>query len=174
MRILIVSDAWEPQVNGVVRTLKMTRRELELKGHQTELISPLGFRSLPCPTYPEISLALCTTGQLERQIDRFVPDCLHIATEGPLGWQARRMAIKRKWPFTTACHSLFPEHVEARFGVPVGWIYGLLRRFHNAASRRASGLKHSVGWPPPIKCWWPCRLFRANSIFCLIVRQAAL
>ena len=65
MKILIVSDAWEPQVNGVVRTLKMTRRELELKGHQTELISPLGFRFFPCPTYPEISLALCTTGRLE-------------------------------------------------------------------------------------------------------------
>lgn len=134
MRILIVSDAWEPQVNGVVRTLKMTRRELELKGHQTELISPLGFRSLPCPTYPEISLALCTTGQLERQIDRFVPDCLHIATEGPLGWQARRIALKRKWPFTTAYHSRFSEYVAARFGVPVGWTYALLRRFHNAAS----------------------------------------
>ena len=133
MRILIVSDAWEPQVNGVVRTLKMTRRELELKGHQTELISPLGFRSLPCPTYPEISLALCTTGQLERQIDRFVPDCLHIATEGPLGWQARRIALKRKWPFTTAYHSRFSEYVAARFGVPVGWTYALLRRFHNAA-----------------------------------------
>ncbi len=133
MRILIVSDAWEPQVNGVVRTLKMTRRELELKGHQTGLISPLGFRSFPCPTYPEISLALCTTRQLERQIDRFAPDCLHIATEGPLGWQARRIAMKRQWPFTTAYHSRFPEYVQARFGLPVGWTYALLRRFHNAA-----------------------------------------
>ena len=133
MRILIVSDAWEPQVNGVVRTLKMTRRELELKGHQTELISPLGFRSIPCPTYPEISLALSTVGQMERQIDRFSPDCLHIATEGPLGWQARRIALKRQWPFTTAYHSRFPEYVEARFRVPVAWTYALLRRFHNAA-----------------------------------------
>lgn len=133
MRILIVSDAWEPQVNGVVRTLKMTRRELELKGHQTELISPLGFRSFPCPTYPEISLAITTLRELERKIDRFSPDCLHIATEGPLGWMARCIAMRRKWPFTTAYHSRFPEYVEARFKIPVSWTYALLRRFHNAA-----------------------------------------
>jgi glycosyltransferase involved in cell wall biosynthesis len=133
MKILIVSDAWEPQVNGVVRTLKMTRRELELKGHQTEIISPLGFRSVPCPTYPEISLALTTPREMERQIDRIAPDCLHIATEGPLGWLARRVALRRQWPFTTAYHSRFPEYVEARLRVPVGWTYALLRRFHNAA-----------------------------------------
>jgi hypothetical protein len=133
MKILIVSDAWEPQVNGVVRTLKMTRRELELKGHQTEIISPLGFRSIPCPTYPEISLALTTRWEMERRIDRFDPDCLHIATEGPLGWLARGIARRRGWPFTTAYHSRFPEYVEARFKVPVRWTYALLRNFHNAA-----------------------------------------
>ena len=134
MKILIVSDAWEPQVNGVVRTLKMTRRELELKGHQTAIISPLGFRSLPCPTYPEISLALTTRRAVERQIDRFAPDCLHIATEGPLGWLARGVALRRGWPFTTAYHSRFPEYVEARFALPPRWTYALLRRFHNAAA----------------------------------------
>ena len=133
MKILIVSDAWEPQVNGVVRTLKMTRRELELKGHQTELISPLGFRSIPCPTYPEISLAMTTSREMERRIDQFAPDCLHIATEGPLGWLARGVAIRRKWPFTTAYHSRFPEYVQARFRLPTAWTYALLRRFHNAA-----------------------------------------
>jgi len=134
MKILIVSDAWEPQVNGVVRTLKMTRREMELKGHQTEIISPLGFRSIPCPTYPEISLAITTRREMERRIDRFSPDCLHIATEGPLGWMARRIALQRKWPFTTAYHSRFPEYVQARFHIPVSWMYALLRRFHNAAN----------------------------------------
>jgi len=133
MKILIVSDAWEPQVNGVVRTLKMTRREMELKGHQTEVISPLGFRSIPCPTYPEISLAITSTREMERRIDKFAPDCLHIATEGPLGWMARRIALRRKWPFTTAYHSRFPEYVHARFRIPVSWMYALLRRFHNAA-----------------------------------------
>ena len=133
MKILIVSDAWEPQVNGVVRTLKMTRRELEALGHQTELISPLGFHSMPCPTYPEISLALTTRGELERRIDAFAPDCLHIATEGPLGWLGRSIALRRKWPFTTAYHSRFPEYVHARFRMPVRWTCALLRRFHNAA-----------------------------------------
>lgn len=133
MKILLVSDAWEPQVNGVVRTLKMTRRELALKGHQTELISPLDFRSVPCPTYPEISLALASTRAMERLIDNHAPDCLHIVTEGPLGWLARRIALRRKWPFTTAFHSRFPEYVHARFRIPVNWTYALLRRFHNAA-----------------------------------------
>ena len=133
MRILFISDAWEPQVNGVVRTLKMTRRELELKGHQTELISPLDFRSIPCPTYPEISLALASRSAVEKLIDRYAPDCLHIATEGPLGWAARSIALRRKWAFTTAFHSRFPEYIHARFRIPVSWTYALLRRFHNVA-----------------------------------------
>ena len=133
MKILIVTDAWEPQVNGVVRTLKMTRRELERRGHTVEIISPLGFRSIPCPTYPEISLAITHGRELARRIDSFSPDCLHIATEGPLGWLARRVAVRRKWPFTTAYHSRFPEYVEARSHLPVRWTYALLRRFHNAA-----------------------------------------
>lgn len=111
----------------------MTRREMEARGHQTAIISPLGFRSIPCPTYPEISLALTSTRELARRIDQFDPDCLHIATEGPLGWMARQVALRRKWPFTTAYHSRFPEYVHARFGVPVAWTYSLLRRFHNAA-----------------------------------------
>ena len=133
MKIMIVSDAWEPQVNGVVRTLKMTRRELERAGHCVDIVSPLGFRSWPCPTYPEISLALTTTRAIERRIDEFAPDCLHLATEGPLGWLARGVARRRGWPFTTAYHSRFPEYVAARFAVPTRWTYALLRRFHNAA-----------------------------------------
>lgn len=133
MKILIVTDAWEPQVNGVVRTLKMTRRELENMGHQVEFLSPLAFRSIPCPTYPEISLALASQRNIARQIDAFGPDCLHIATEGPLGWMARAVAIKRGWAFTTAYHSRFPEYVHARLRIPTNWGYALLRKFHNAA-----------------------------------------
>ncbi len=133
MKILIVTDAWEPQVNGVVRTLKMTRRELERRGHSVEIVSPLGFRSIPCPTYPEISLAITRERELARRSDGFAPDCLHIATDGPWGWLARRIAMRRRWPFTTAYHSRFPEYVEARFRLPVRWTYALLRRFHNAA-----------------------------------------
>ena len=133
MNIMIVTDAWEPQVNGVVRTLKMTTRHLQAMGHGTHILSPLDFRSVPCPTYPAISLALATRAAVARQIDQVRPDCLHIATEGPLGWAARAVAQRRGWPFTTAYHSRFPEYVQARAHVPLGWSYALLRRFHNAA-----------------------------------------
>jgi glycosyltransferase involved in cell wall biosynthesis len=132
MKILIVTDAWEPQVNGVVRTLKMTTREMERRGHRVAILSPQEFRSFPCPTYPEIRLAFCGTAAVARRIDDFGPDCLHIATEGPLGWCARRVALRRGWPFTTAYHSRFPEYVHARTRLPVDWTYALLRRFHNA------------------------------------------
>ncbi len=132
LKILIVTDAWEPQVNGVVRTLKMTTRHLQAMGHDTHILSPQDFRSVPCPTYPEISLALATRAVVARRIDAVAPDCLHIATEGPLGWAARAVALRRGWPFTTAYHSRFPEYVHARVRVPVGWSYALLRRFHNA------------------------------------------
>lgn len=132
MKIMIVTDAWEPQVNGVVRTLKMTTRELRAMGHSTHILSPLDFKSVPCPTYPEISLALATRAATARRIDAVAPDCLHIATEGPLGWAARSVAMQRGWPFTTAYHSRFPEYVHARVRVPVNWSYALLRKFHNA------------------------------------------
>jgi glycosyltransferase involved in cell wall biosynthesis len=132
MKLMIVTDAWEPQVNGVVRTLKMTTRELQRMGHEIALVSPNDFRSMPCPTYPEIDLALTTRAGVARRIDAFAPDCLHIATEGPLGWLARSVALQRGWPFTTAYHSRFPEYVHARVRVPLAWSYALLRRFHNA------------------------------------------
>jgi 1,2-diacylglycerol 3-alpha-glucosyltransferase/glucuronosyltransferase len=133
LKILIVTDAWEPQVNGVVRTLKMTCRELQRMGHQVAFLSPQAFRSFPCPTYPEISLAISSQRNVARHIDAWAPDCLHIATEGPLGWMARTIALDRGWTFTTAYHSRFPEYVHARFRIPTGWSYALLRKFHNAA-----------------------------------------
>lgn len=132
MKLTIVTDAWEPQVNGVVRTLKMTTRELEQRGHEIQVLSPQLFRCIPCPTYPEIALAITTRSQVARLIDDFDPDCLHIATEGPLGWMARSLAIERDWSFTTAYHSRFPEYVHARFRLPTRWSYALLRKFHNA------------------------------------------
>jgi glycosyltransferase involved in cell wall biosynthesis len=132
MRIMIVSDAWEPQVNGVVRTLRMTAEQLREMGHEVGMLAPDCFRSLPCPTYPEIRLALATRGEVARRIDAFRPDALHIATEGPLGWKARAIARSRGWPFSTAYHSRFPEYVRSRVRVPLGWSYALLRRFHNA------------------------------------------
>ncbi|HKX95882.1 MAG TPA: glycosyltransferase family 1 protein [Methylibium sp.] len=132
MKLMIVTDAWEPQVNGVVRTLKMTCREIERLGHHVEILSPQGFRTLPCPSYPEIELALASRRAVAARIDAFGPDCLHIATEGPLGWQARAVARRRGWRFTTAYHSRFPEYVHARSRLPTAWVYALLRRFHNA------------------------------------------
>ena len=90
MKIMIVTDAWEPQVNGVVRTLKNTTRELTALGHRVDLLTPLEFKTIPCPTYPEIRLSLLPRRKLHQRIDEFAPDALHIATEGPLGWAARR------------------------------------------------------------------------------------
>jgi glycosyltransferase involved in cell wall biosynthesis len=133
MKIMIVTDAWEPQVNGVVRTLKSTSRELRALGHEVELITPLEFRTLPCPTYPEIRLSILPYRRLRKRIDAFVPDALHIATEGPLGMAARRYARKHGLPFTTAYHTRFPEYVQARFGIPLSWTYRFLHWFHGAS-----------------------------------------
>ncbi|MBU6504417.1 MAG: glycosyltransferase family 1 protein [Betaproteobacteria bacterium] len=130
MKIMIVTDAWEPQVNGVVRTLKNTRRELEALGHQVEFLTPLEFRTLPCPTYPDIRLSLLPGTAVRRRIRAFAPDALHIATEGPLGMAARACALRDGLPFTTAYHTRFPEYVKARFAIPLSWTYTFLRWFH--------------------------------------------
>ena len=130
MRILLVTDAWEPQVNGVVRTLKTTARELGAMGHEVRFLTPLEFRTLPCPTYPEIRLSLLPQAKVNRTIREFDPDVLHIATEGPLGMAARRFALRNDFPFTTAYHTRFPEYVHARFRLPLAWSYAWLRRFH--------------------------------------------
>ena len=135
MRIVIVTDAWRPQVNGVVRTLTQTKTELEAMGHTVRLITPEPFRTIPCPTYPEIRLSLGAGRAVGATIDAQSPDAVHIATEGPLGWAARRHCLERGLPFTTAYHTRFPEYVAARFGVPPAWTYRLLRRFHAPASR---------------------------------------
>jgi glycosyltransferase involved in cell wall biosynthesis len=130
LRILLVTDAWEPQVNGVVRTLKTTARELTGMGHEVRFLTPLEFRTLPCPTYPEIRLSLFPQAQVNRTIREFDPDVLHIATEGPLGMAARRFALRHDFPFTTAYHTRFPEYVHARFRIPNSWSYAWLRHFH--------------------------------------------
>ena len=130
MKILLVTDAWTPQVNGVVRTLKETIRRLEAAGHRTEVISPDGFRCMPCPSYPEIPLALFPGREVARRIDAAKPDAVHIVTEGPLGSAARRHLLKRGIPFTTAYHTAFPEYLEARIPFTLGLGYGFMRRFH--------------------------------------------
>ena len=133
MKIMIVTDAWKPQVNGVVRTLQTTARELQAMGHTVDFLTPLEFSTLPCPTYPDIRLSLFGGGRVARRLSGFDPDALHIATEGPLGLAARRFASRRGLPFTTAYHTRFPEYVRARFGVPLKWTYAFLRWFHGPA-----------------------------------------
>lgn len=129
-----MSDAWTPQVNGVVRTLSTLSDELSALGHTVEVIGPDRFRTLPCPTYPDIRLSLLPRRKLERLVDEFAPDALHISTEGPLGIAARALALRRGWHFTTAFHTRFPEYLYARTRVPTGLSYAWLRRFHGAGS----------------------------------------
>ncbi len=131
-RIMIVSDAWRPQVNGVVRTLETVALELRALGHTVDVVGPDRFTTLPCPTYPDIRLSLFPRRRLNRIIEAFAPDALHIATEGPLGLAARAWAKKRGCAFTTAFHTRFPEYVQARIGLPTGLAYRFLRRFHGS------------------------------------------
>ncbi len=134
MRIVIVTDAWVPQVNGVVRTLTTLKKELENVGEQVEVISPADFRTMPCPSYPEIRLALFPRRRMGKLIRASRPCAIHIATEGPLGWAARSYCLAEGLPFTTAYHTRFPEYVRARFGVPLAWSNAVMRRFHAPAS----------------------------------------
>ena len=133
VKVMIVTDAWEPQVNGVVRTLTQTRRELEAMGHIVDMITPLEFKTVPCPTYPEIRLSILPAKRVRERIEKFAPQALHIATEGPLGLAARAYALRHKLPYTTAYHTRFPEYVQARFGIPLAWTYRFLRWFHSPA-----------------------------------------
>ena len=135
MRIAIVTDAWKPQVNGVVQTLSQTRDQLGAMGHEVLMITPENRRTVPMPTYPEIRLSLFAGRGVRRDLDGFGPDCIHIATEGPLGMAARRYCRRNDVPFTTAYHTQFPEYVRARFPVPIAWTVGLLRWFHGPAVR---------------------------------------
>ncbi|WP_271079105.1 glycosyltransferase family 4 protein [Aurantiacibacter sp. MUD61] len=135
MKIAIVSDAWHPQVNGVVRTLTTVMGELLRQGHSIQIISPREFRSIAAPSYPEIRLALTGKRGVGRRLEGFVPDSIHIATEGPLGWAARRWCLKRGIPFTTAYHTQFPEYLARRTGLPARLFWPIIRRFHRPARR---------------------------------------
>lgn len=134
LRILIVSDAWFPQVNGVVRTLSMVVEHLRAGGDTVEVIGPDRFVNLPMPGYAEIRLALAPRRRLARLVEGFAPEVVHIATEGPLGWAMRAICLKRGWPFTTAFHTRFPEYLHARTRIPVAWSWAVMRRFHEAGA----------------------------------------
>jgi glycosyltransferase involved in cell wall biosynthesis len=134
MRVLIATDAWNPQVNGVVRTLGALAESTRKLGVTTEFLTPEGFPSLPVPTYPELRCALPSSREVARRIERAAPDAIHIATEGPVGHMARRYCVARGLPFTTSYMTRFPEYIRARFPIPEALTYSWLRRFHASAT----------------------------------------
>lgn len=143
MKVLIISDAWHPQVNGVVRTYEFLSRELENSGHTVEVIGPANFAvSIPMPFYPEIKLVLRPFRRLKRLINDFKPDKIHVATEGPLGWAARKYCLRNNIPFTTSYHTQFPDYVAKRFAWLIPPLYNsihklainIVRRFHAHSS----------------------------------------
>lgn len=158
MRIALVTDAWTPQVNGVVRTLQSVRAELERMGHRVLVISPDLFGSVPCPTYPEIRLAIAGSRSVGGRIATFGAEAVHLATEGPLCLAARRWCLRRGRPFTTAYHTQFPDYVAKRTGLPASWFWRYIRWFHAPAEAmlvstpsirrtlQAHGLSHVKPW----------------------------
>jgi glycosyltransferase involved in cell wall biosynthesis len=158
MRIAIVSDAWRPQINGVVTTLEQTTAAARRLGHEALVISAAGLRSIPCPSYPEIRLALQPTRAVCERLAQFAPEAIHIATEGPLGLAARGHCMRWGVPFTTSYHTQFPDYARARWGLPAALGYAYLRWFHRPAVRtlvgtesvrgnlQARGFKHLVPW----------------------------
>jgi glycosyltransferase involved in cell wall biosynthesis len=134
MRILVATDAWKPQVNGVVRSLESVARALREFGAEIEFLTPQGFTTVPLPTYSEIRLALASRRAVSKRLEGTSIDHIHIATEGPVGLAARRYCLTAKRLFTTSFHTKFPEYIAARTGIPEGLTYSLLRRFHNAGS----------------------------------------
>ena len=134
MRVLIATDAWHPQVNGVVRTLTSLAAAAKALDAEIEFLTPDGFPSLPLPTYPGLRIALPSRREIARRIEAAAPEALHIATEGPIGWAARAYCRRNKLAFTTSYTTRFPEYVSVRTGIPVGVGYAVLRYFHDAAS----------------------------------------
>jgi glycosyltransferase involved in cell wall biosynthesis len=133
-KITIVTDAWYPQVNGVVRSIENTNRELSRMGIDVSMITPQDFLNVPCPTYPEIRLSIASYASVARMLEKIGPASVHIATEGPLGLIARRWCLKQGLAFTTSYHTRFPEYVAARFPVPIRWLRAFVRWFHNAGN----------------------------------------
>lgn len=157
-RITVVTDAWHPQVNGVVRSIERTNAELIAMGAEVTMVTPDLFRTLPLPSYPEIRVAISTYRRVAREIERGQPSYVHIATEGPLGLKARKWCRRHGMPYTTSYHTRFPEYVAARLPVPESWLYALVRRFHNggagcmvatdtlAAELSARGFRNLMRW----------------------------
>ncbi len=135
MRILVATDAWEPQVNGVVRTLTRVVQELQGMGHTVEVIHPGQFKTFPLPTYAEIKVAIGVYEPVQERFKAFEPEAIHIATEGPIGLAARRICVEWKLPFTTSYHTRFPEYVSARLPLPLAAGYAYMKWFHKPSGR---------------------------------------
>ena len=131
LRIVVATDAWKPQLNGVVRTLDTLGEILTQFGNEVLYITPNEFRSIPLPSYPEIRLSLLPNRKVAKMINTFKPDAIHIATEGPIGRAARRFCKRRGYPYTTSFHTRFPEYANERWKVPIEWGYAVLKDFHN-------------------------------------------
>ncbi len=188
MRILVATDAWHPQVNGVVRTYERLAQELPKLGAEVSFLVPSLFRTLPCPTYPEIRLALVGPRGIARHIETVKPDFIHIAAEGPIGLMARQYCRRMKRPFTTSYHTRFPEYVSARLPVPESWCYAFQRRFHNSgagifvatpsveADLKARGFERMMRWSRGVdlELYRPrsVRLFGEQPVFLYVGRIA--
>jgi len=135
MEIVIATDAWKPQINGVVTTLGKMGEELTKVGHHIKYITPQSFRTFPCPSYPSIRLAILPKHKVSSILDEFKPDAIHIATEGPIGQATRSYCLKNNLKFTTSYHTQFPEYLRLRAPIPLTWSYAFLRRFHGKAIR---------------------------------------
>jgi glycosyltransferase involved in cell wall biosynthesis len=159
MRILVATDAWHPQVNGVVRTLTMMAEAASAFGVEVSFLTPLSFRTVAMPSYPDLRLALPGRAKIARMIAEARPDSIHIATEGPIGLSVRRYCRQQKLPFTTSFHTRFPEYISARLPIPESWIWAALRWFHGASRAvmaatpalatelRMRGFRNVVLWP---------------------------
>src|ERR1700751_4562112 len=134
MRILIATDAWHPQVNGVVRTLTSLQRSAAALGAEITFLTPEGFPSLGVPTYPGLRMALPNRREIARRIEAAEPEAIHIATEGPIGWAVRGYCLRHKLAFTTSYTTRFPEYVSVRTGIPAAVGYAVMRHFHSASA----------------------------------------
>ncbi len=135
MKIVLATDAWHPQVNGVVRSLASTVECLRTRGHEVVVIEPSLFGTMPCPTYAEVRLAIACGRSVRRLLDETQADSIHIATEGPIGWATRNWCVKRDRPYSTAFHTRFPDYVSVRSGIPADWIWKVMRLFHGRADK---------------------------------------
>ena len=188
MKILVATDAWRPQVNGVVRTYERLSEEAARFDVEIVFLTPAEFLTVPCPTYPEIRLSLPGYAYLVARLDFVQPDAVHIATEGPLGWMLRRHCLRRSIPFTTSFHTRFPNYLSSRFHVPEAWTWSSLRRFHNAGAGvmvatpslaeelKGRGFKNILSWTRGVDTTLfrprPVRHFGDDAVFLYVGRVA--